>query len=407
MQKKRILLCEDDEDQALLVQDALEDKYALDILPLGQRVFETNLDDYEVILLDYNLPDISGLEVLQEVVRRTEVPAIMLTGEDNIQLAVEALKIGAYNYLVKGPSAYTALPIVVQKTTEEYNQKRKNQELELLLFQKEKTAAIGQLAASTSHEICNPLSFITGNLAFIKEYTQDLETIFNDFLEKLRQDPSNLAQSYLEKFQTPTDKDTPISLIGEIKHAVNDAMEGAERIRRIVQGLLDFSNVQRTELESVNLNKSLANTLQILRYELTQKAKIITEYGDLPSITCYPGQLNQVFMNILIYLSQIIKQKGDIKIKTYQKNKNIFIEISNTGGQIPEKKLSSLFMPRFNPYLSEHEKAVGLNVSYEIIKHHGGEIEVKNLPGSGSKFTIRLPIQPPNLTGNKNGPKNY
>ncbi len=130
-----------------------------------------------------------------------------------------------------------------------------------------------------------------------------------------------------------------------------------------------------------------------MRNELRYKADIKKEYGDIPRLVCYPQQLNQVFMNLLINASQAIENWGEITIRTWSDRKNVFVAIGDTGCGIPPQNLQHLFEPFFTTKGSGVGTGLGLSIAYEIIKKHHGEITVTSQPGSGTVFTLRLPLE--------------
>lgn len=259
------------------------------------------------------------------------------------------------------------------------------------LRQSDKLASIGQLAAGVAHEINNPMGYITSNLSALQRYfTQFLELIA--LYEEASADPTNpFWPEQIRSLREEIDIDFLKEDIGPL---FQDSIEGAVRVRRIIQDLLHFSRAGENYWEWTNLHEGLNSTLNIISNELKYKADVIKEYGDLPLVHCMPAQINQVFMNILLNAAHAIDIHGEIKIKTGQHNDQVYISITDTGCGIPPDIKANIFDPFFTTRRVGAGTGLGLSVSYGIIKKHQGHIEVESEPGKGSIFTIWLPIKP-------------
>ncbi len=183
-------------------------------------------------------------------------------------------------------------------------------------------------------------------------------------------------------------------ILDDVVKVVGESLEGAERVKKIVQDLKDFSHVNESELKYANINKGLESTLNIVWNEIKYKAEVIKDYGELPEILCYPMQLNQVFMNILVNASHAIEKKGEIKIVTRDLNDgNIEVRISDTGKGISEADQKKIFDPFFTTKEVGQGTGLGLSVAYGIIQNNGGSLEVESEEGKGSTFIIKLPVK--------------
>jgi len=258
------------------------------------------------------------------------------------------------------------------------------------VLQQEKMASIGQLAAGVAHEINNPMGFISSNLSSLGKYMEKIST-FN--------------ASLLEAVQTKGDAETMVTLnelrkkmkidfiLGDISGLLAESQEGAERVRRIVQDLKSFSHVDETQCKPFSVNECLASTLNMARNEIKYVADVEQEYDpDLPLLNCYPQQLNQVFMNLLVNAAHAIEGHGIIKIKTLRESDDIIVRISDTGKGIAPENLTRVFEPFFTTKEVGKGTGLGLSISYEIIKKHGGVMNVESAVGVGTTFTIRLPL---------------
>jgi len=265
---------------------------------------------------------------------------------------------------------------------------KKLEETQAQLLQSEKLAGIGQLAAGVAHEINNPMGFIRSNLGTLRDYTErllDLVTAYENACPSGQME----AAEHLRQVRAAADLEF---LSGDLRQLVAESIEGADRVRRIVQDLRDFSRVQPDDWERFDIHAGLESTINMVWNEIRDKADLIRDYGELPAIECIPSRLNQVFMNILVNAAQAITEHGRITIATRRQGDEVEIAFSDTGAGIPEDIRARLFDPFFTTKPVGKGTGLGLSVSYGIVKNHGGSITVDSTPGAGSTFTIRLPI---------------
>jgi PAS domain S-box-containing protein len=270
------------------------------------------------------------------------------------------------------------------------------------LLQSEKMASIGQLAAGVAHEINNPVGFINSNLTTLDEYRRDLTALLNSFMELEQLAAGNPAPAgeqdlagTLETVRNLKEKMDIDFVLGDFDKVIAESMEGTDRIKKIVQALKDFSHVDQAELTWANLNKGLESTLNIVWNEIKYKATVKKDYGDIPEVYCYPQQINQVFMNILVNAAHAIEDKGEIKISTAYidgAEPMVEIRISDTGKGIPPENLPKIFDPFFTTKPVGKGTGLGLSMAYSIIKKHDGEIKVESEVGKGTTFVIELPV---------------
>ncbi|GAI89137.1 unnamed protein product, partial [marine sediment metagenome] len=174
---------------------------------------------------------------------------------------------------------------------------------------------------------------------------------------------------------------------------IKESQEGTERIKKIVIDLKDFAHPGEQELKYANINENLDSTLNIVWNELKYKATVTKDYGELPEVRCYPQQINQVFMNILVNAAQAIEKQGEIRIATRAVDGYVEIEISDTGVGIPKQDLSKVFDPFFTTKDVGKGTGLGLNMAYNIIQKHKGTIDVESEVGKGTTFIIRIPVE--------------
>ena len=249
------------------------------------------------------------------------------------------------------------------------------------LYDAEKLASIGQLAAGVAHEINNPLSFIRSNLVSALGYLSE----FADVGKWTRQhETTSLARLWQER-----DFDF---LLQDFAALLHESIEGADRVSRIVTDLKGFSNVDRPEEEVVQLNDNLRSAANLVRAQLRQGIDLELELGDLPPLLCLPSHLNQVFLNLLVNAKQAIEPPGTIRIESEVADRAVRVRVSDTGCGIPPENLSRIFDPFFTTHDVGQGTGLGLTVAHDIVRAHGGRIEVTSRPGQGSIFTIYLPL---------------
>jgi PAS domain S-box-containing protein len=262
------------------------------------------------------------------------------------------------------------------------------------VFQQEKMASIGQLAAGVAHEINNPMGFIISNLGTLRKYSDKLMAYISAQAEAVRDlsSPSQRPQEVVQRIEESKRSLKIDNVMGDLPSLIAESLDGAERVRKIVQDFKGFSHVDQAEHQFVDINECLESTINIVRNELKYKATLQKELGDLPKTWCNPGQLNQVFVNILVNAAHAMETQGTITVKTGQQDGVISIEIQDTGRGIPKENVNKIFEPFFTTKEVGKGTGLGLSIAYDIIKKHKGDIAVKSEVGKGTTFTITLPI---------------
>jgi len=238
-----------------------------------------------------------------------------------------------------------------------------------------------------AHEINNPVGFVNSNLATLKRYVNDLFILINAY--EGREDEM-LAATRLSIADIKKQVDL-VFLREDIGDIFKESTDGLQRVIRIVQDLKDFSHVDEAERQWANLEVGLDSTLNVVSNELKYKVNIIKDYGAVSDIECLPFQLNQVFLNLLVNAGQAIEGHGTIILRTRQDEKNVWIEIEDSGKGIPVENLDRIFDPFFTTKPIGTGTGLGLSLSYGIVKKHGGRLEVESQVGKGSLFRIVLP----------------
>jgi signal transduction histidine kinase len=258
------------------------------------------------------------------------------------------------------------------------------------LLQQDKMASIGQLAAGVAHEINNPMGFIISNLSSLDRYVEKLTTFLGSYEKFLGGCESAISKALTQERQ----KHKVEYICSDMPILISESLEGAERVRKIVQDLKSFSRVDSFEYDYADVNKGLESTVSIVWNELKHKATVTKEYGRLPRVWCNLGQLNQVFMNILVNAAQAIESSGTIQIKTWAEGERVYINISDTGKGISAEYLNRVFDPFFTTKEVGKGTGLGLSIAYDIVVNkHGGIIGATSEVNKGSSFIVSLPIK--------------
>ena len=260
---------------------------------------------------------------------------------------------------------------------------------QLKILQQEKMASIGQLAAGVAHELNNPMSFISSNLGTLEKYTNRLIDFIKTQSEAIESVKNPAALSMVNKKRKEVKLD---HILQDAKFLLKESLDGSERVKKIVHELNSFSRMDEEEYKKADINKCIESAITIVSNELKYKSKLEKNYGSLPLTMCYPRQMNQVFVNLLINAVNSIADKGVITINTWHKDGFIWVEVSDTGVGIPRKNLIKIFEPFFTTKEVGKGTGLGLSITYEIIQRHKGDITVKSEVGQGTTFTIRIPI---------------
>ncbi|CAM8751924.1 histidine kinase [Burkholderia pseudomallei] len=266
---------------------------------------------------------------------------------------------------------------------------RRLEETHVQLLQSEKLASIGQLAAGVAHEINNPIGFVNANLNTLRSWVQGLLDVIA-VQEALTGTLAADARAPLAAVARDIDLDY---VRGDILALIDESIDGAMRVRRIVCDLRDFSRPSGDAWAFADLHASLESTLNVVHNELKYKADIVREYGVLPLVECNTAQLSQVFMNLLVNAAQSIGTHGTITIRTTHDGDTVSISIADTGAGIPEDAIGRIFDPFFTTKPVGQGTGLGLSISHGIVEHHGGRIDVESHVGRGSTLTVTLPVR--------------
>jgi len=255
------------------------------------------------------------------------------------------------------------------------------------LLQSERMASIGQLAAGVAHEINNPVGFVNSNLGSLQSYVANLLRLLSAFEQFEGALPEEAAQQ-IRQVKKDIDFDF---MCDDIRALLAESLDGLKRVTRIVQDLKDFSHVDESERQLADLEAGLESTLRVVWNELKYKAEVVKEFAGLPHIMCFPFQLNQVFMNLLVNASHALDSKGKITIRTGFDDSQVWVEVQDTGRGIAPENLQRIFDPFFTTKPIGKGTGLGLSLAYGIVKKHGGHMEVNSVVGQGTCMKVVLP----------------
>jgi signal transduction histidine kinase len=420
-----ILIVDDEASNRGLFQAQLQqDGYAIMAAVNGEdalRQVDRQLPD--LILLDAMMPGLNGFQVAERLKgeeRTRHIPIIMITALDDQESRMQALSKGAEEFLTK-PVRHSELLArvrnllklkqfqdrlvassgalkeeVAERTLQLAQVNRQLDEAEVKAVQSEKLALIGQLAAGVAHEINNPIGYVNANLGSLKQYLDELLQIVDALLKLEASLPADTPgraelQAMKEKFDFNY-------MLQDLPLLLQESQEGIARVRDIVQDLKAFSRIDSArEWLLADLHKGLNSTLNLANNEIKYKADVVKEYGILPEIECVPSQLNQVFLNLLVNAAHAIKDdaRGTITLRTGCSDKEVWVEISDTGCGIAPEIINKVFDPFFTTKPVGKGTGLGLSLSYTIVQQHNGRIELDSKIGQGSTFRVVLPIRQP------------
>ncbi|AFY39446.1 response regulator receiver sensor signal transduction histidine kinase [[Leptolyngbya] sp. PCC 7376] len=455
-----ILIVDDVPENVQLLSRTLSEKgHKVRGVLSGEMALRASNSLPDLILLDVMMPDMNGYDVCRQLKKSPHtcnIPVIFLSALDASAHKVRAFDVGGVDYITKPfqlkevharvshqlklqhlqkqliaqaealseKNKHLQQEIHERKQIEEalreseIEERQKKQELSQTLDQlqkaqsqlihQEKMSGLGQLVAGVAHEINNPVTFIYGNLECAETYAQDLLKALQIYQKIESQLPKNLKAEI---------DDLGLDFIREDFPKLLESMNvGAERIREIVNSLRVFSRHSEGEIKPADIHEGLDSTLMILQSRLRPQSSygavtVEKNYGDLPKIECYSGQLNQVFMNILtnaIDALEPLRIKGEtetfyshrtptIQIQTKSLPDNVIgIYISDNGPGVPKEVKTRLFDPFFTTKDIGKGTGLGLSISYKIVvERHGGDLRCISVSGQGAMFAIEIPVVQP------------
>lgn len=429
-QTATILIVDDNAANLGVLSDALDQAgYEVWVAKSGKVALErVKFARPNLILLDVMMPEMDGFETcrqLQADPSTQNIPIIFMTALSDTANKLEGFSLGAVDYITKPfqqeeVMARVKLHLKLHELAEKLEEKnvlleqkvgevsqayQDLQRMQIKLIQSEKLSSLGQIVTGIAYELYNPVNFIYGNLDHASGYIQELLGLVKLYQEEFPH-PTPRIQAQLEEIELDFLEEDLIKLL-------NSMNVGAQRIHEIVKFMRIFSRVDEAELKAVNLHEGIDSTLTLLNYRLKGKAEkpaiaVIKNYGQLPEVECYAGQLNQVLMSILSYTIDALDESNEqcscdavknhpnqISISTKLLNENwIQICIANNALGVCKEMAVSSFSPDIIAQSFGKETGLGLSIGYQIIvEKHGGKLYCQPASEQGTEFVIEIPVK--------------
>ena len=325
-------------------------------------------------------PQVQACAHLIELVMKSAARYLMASHlhEENVNESYQRLLL-QHEALLKSELRYKQLAEELEARVQA--QVKTIKQAERQLYQAEKMASVGQLAAGVAHEINNPMGFIRSNLGTAKAYVQSFS--------RLAPLVKSGAGDQLAAAWKADDMDF---VLEDFASLLDESITGADRVARIVADLKGFSNIDRTEEEVININDCITSVCNVAASRIPPGVHLVTELEQIPPLRCRPGHLNQVFLNLLLNAVQAVGEQGEIRMRTESGEGEILVHVTDTGAGITEENLPRIFEPFFTTREVGQGTGLGLTVSRDIAQAHGGVMEVESREGAGSHFTVHLPL---------------
>ena len=410
----RILIVEDSRPDQLIYGHTLRD-FELVFVESGETGLERLATEaFDLVVLDFQLPRMNGDQVLSRIRDELglDLPVVIVTGGGSESVAVDLLKQGAYDYVTKDdlhtPRVAAAvrgaldrhwLDLARRRAEDELRRRkdeletalRQLQEAQAHLVQSEKMASLGQLVAGVAHEINNPLSYVSNNIAVLDRDVRQVAAIMAEYRAHFGADIPAALREAEERVDLPYALDN-------LDRLLSSSRQGLERVREIVAGLRDFSRLDEADRKLIDPNDSIRSALEMVRYHIRQKGiHLVANLGEVPPCWCFAGKLNQVLLNILMNAIQAVPDGATITVATgaNPERTEVEIAISDDGPGIPDSVRGKIFDPFFTTKPQGVGTGLGLWITYNVVQEHQGRIDLESEVGRGTTFRIVLPTRLP------------
>lgn len=279
---------------------------------------------------------------------------------------------------------------LMQEKAELESTMKKLRETQQMLVHSEKMNAMGKLVAGVAHELNNPMAFVYGNIFSLDSYVKDYISSFHEVEENIKNGTTENLATIIKEIRKKYDLDY---LDEDVADILGETKNGIERVKKIVEDLRKFSRLDESEIKNVDLVDNINSTISIIKSELEGKnINFIFDSPDEFYFECYPGQLNQAVLNLLINAIQAVEENGKIILTLNENNENVFLSVKDNGIGIADEIKGKIFDPFFTTKPVGSGTGLGLSVTYKIITEmHGGSIQVESEIGKGAEFIVILP----------------
>ncbi len=405
---ERLLCMEDDAAQARLVQKCLERAgYMVDVVGDGTTgLAHYAANSYAAVIVDQTMPGLSGLEVIRAMIADKPLPpTIMVTGTGNEQIAVEAMRLGVSDYLVKDLEGgfVNVLPLVVGRTIQQRRTLLEKQRMEHELAQGQKMKAIGQLAAGIAHEINTPTQYIGDNTRFLQDAFAHISTLLDAYDRLLQAAQKDAVTDQLLNEVETRLRSTDLGYLGaEIPQAIQQSLEGLQHVSSIVGAINEFSHPGAGRKQAIDFNRAVEAAITLCCNEWKYVAEVVTDFDpQMAPVCCLPSDINRVVVNLVVNAAHAIAEasrnradgRRQITVRTLRDGPWAEIRVEDTGTGISEEIRDRVFDPFFTTKDVGQGTGQGLAITHAIVaEKHGGTIRFETEVGRGTTFIVRLPI---------------